>query len=257
VPSTYRERAPRAAPPDHVACLWYQRVAPADAPDLHRIVPDGCMDIIWLDGGLHVAGPDTEAMLASLTPATTVVGLRFLPGHGPAFLGIDPSEHVNGRVELDELWGADARRLTEQIGNAPDVAAATDALERAVAARAAAGDRTDPIADAATQLLGAPDGGARVREVAPELGLSARQLHRRCLRTFGYGPKTLARVLRFQRFLRVARSAPSLTYARLAAECGYTDEAHLSRDCRALGGATPGELARRRSRTGRAEGPGA
>jgi AraC-like DNA-binding protein len=257
VASTYRERAPRVAPAEHVACVWHQRVAPADRPDLHRVVPDGCMDVIWLDGGLHVAGPDTEAVLASLTPATTVVGLRFRPGHGAAFLGVDPSEMVNGRVGLDAFWGVDARHLTEQLAAAPDVAAATEALEQAVVARAAAGARTDPIADAATTLLGARDGGARVREVAPELGLSARQLHRRCLRTFGYGPKTLARVLRFQRFLRAARRAPSLTYARLAAECGYADEAHLSRDCHALGGATPGELAPRRSHTGRDGGPGA
>ena len=85
----------------------------------------------------------------------------------------------------------------------------------------------------------------RVDDLASELGLSARQLHRRCLHAFGYGPKTLARVVRFQHFLHAARAAPTLSFARLAAECGYSDESHLSHDCRALGGVPPGELVRR------------
>jgi hypothetical protein len=59
---------------------------------------------------------------------------------------------------------------------------------------------------------------------------------------FGYGPKTLDRVLRLQRFLVLGRADADAGLARLAADAGYADQAHLGHDCRALAGATPGEL---------------
>jgi AraC-like DNA-binding protein len=120
-------------------------------------------------------------------------------------------------------------------------------LQECVLADERARDTVDPVADATARLVDRRDGVrvVRVDDLASELGLSARQLHRRCLHAFGYGPKTLARVVRFQHFLHAARAAPTLSFARLAAECGYSDESHLSHDCRALGGVPPGELVRR------------
>ncbi len=75
-----------------------------------------------------------------------------------------------------------------------------------------------------------------VRGLADEIGLSERQLHRRCLSTFGYGAKTLHRVLRFQDALRRARAGDDL--ARVAHESGYADQAHMARDVSALAGTT-------------------
>ena len=60
----------------------------------------------------------------------------------------------------------------------------------------------DPLARAAALGLARP--GARVADLAVALGLSERQLRRRFVDAVGYGPKTLARVLRFQRFLALA-----------------------------------------------------
>jgi AraC-like DNA-binding protein len=68
---------------------------------------------------------------------------------------------------------------------------------------------------------------------------------------FGYGPKTLDRVLRLQRFLALGRAEPAAGLARLAADAGYADQAHLGHECRALAGATPGELIAQTSRLSR------
>ncbi|MFP8963898.1 helix-turn-helix domain-containing protein, partial [Streptomyces nanhaiensis] len=76
--------------------------------------------------------------------------------------------------------------------------------------------------------------GLSVAEVAHGAGLSERQLHRRSLAAFGYGPKTLARVLRFRRALRLVRGG--VPPASAAAGAGYADQAHLSREVRALAG---------------------
>ncbi|MDF3148621.1 helix-turn-helix domain-containing protein, partial [Streptomyces sp. T21Q-yed] len=79
---------------------------------------------------------------------------------------------------------------------------------------------------------------------ADELGLGSRQLHRRCLTAFGYGPKTLARILRLQRALALARGG--VTFADTAVRAGFADQAHLARDVKELAGRPLGELLGRR-----------
>ena len=79
-----------------------------------------------------------------------------------------------------------------------------------------------------------------VAEMADQLGLSARQLHRRCLPVFGYGPRRLSRILRMTRALDRARAG--LPLAEVAAVCGYADQAHLTRELAALAGAPPTSL---------------
>jgi len=83
---------------------------------------------------------------------------------------------------------------------------------------------------------------AGVAATADELGLSVRQLHRRCTAAFGYGPTVLGRILRVQRALRSL--APGARLAEVAALAGFADQAHLSREVKAIAGATPSELAR-------------
>jgi AraC-like DNA-binding protein len=82
--------------------------------------------------------------------------------------------------------------------------------------------------------------GARVDELGAALGVSERQLRRRFADAVGYGPKTLARILRFQRFLTLAGDGGEL--ARLALQAGYADQAHLTRETRRLAGRTPLDL---------------
>ncbi|MDX6340031.1 MAG: hypothetical protein QOH87_169, partial [Trebonia sp.] len=84
-------------------------------------------------------------------------------------------------------------------------------------------------------------------DVAGRVGLSERQFRRRSHAAIGYGPKTLQRILRFQRFVQLLDAAaepPDL--ASLAALTGYADQPHLTRECAALSGRTPAALARTR-----------
>jgi transcriptional regulator GlxA family with amidase domain len=87
---------------------------------------------------------------------------------------------------------------------------------------------------------------ARAEEVADQVGLSARQFRRRFHTAAGYGPKTLQRVLRFHRFVRVLDAGHGADLAATAVLAGYADQPHLTRDCAALSGLTPGALARAR-----------
>lgn len=199
-----------------------------------RVLPDGCMDLIWLgEGGLVVAGPDTRAHVVP-GPAGDYVGLRLAPGWGPAVLGLPASELRDRREPLavvDSAW--DARELVERMAEAPDRAAA---LESFAARRLRAGS-PDPVAEVAARRL---RGGVGVAELARDLGLSDRQLHRRSVAAFGYGPKVLARVLRLRRALDLAYAGSP--FADVAAVAGYADQAHLSREVRALAGLPLSEL---------------
>jgi AraC-like DNA-binding protein len=243
--SDYREHAPPAALDRHVACVWTQRIGAGDQPMVHRIVPDGCIDIVWLDRFLHVAGPDTGPVLAPIPPGSLVVGIRFRPGLAPTMLGLPATELLDGRVGLEHLWGGASGRLAEQLDAAADPRAAMTVLERELLRRLPDAAPVDRLAEGVVAELGAGPRSPVVSGLAATLGSSERQLHRRCLDAFGYGPKMLDRVLRFQRFLAMARSAApagEAGLARLAADVGYADQAHLTRESRALSGLPPRQL---------------
>ncbi|MFJ6769708.1 helix-turn-helix domain-containing protein, partial [Kitasatospora sp. NPDC091257] len=143
--------------------------------------------------------------------------------------GVPAHELRDRRVELVDLRpAAEVRHLTERIDEAPDPAAALEALALRLAAEA---PPEDPLIRAVAASLAA---GRSVAATAGTVGLGARQLHRRSLTAFGYGPKTLARILRMQRALALARAGVPL--ADTAARAGYADQAHLSRDVRELTG---------------------
>jgi AraC-like DNA-binding protein len=228
----YRESSPPPELRDHVAALWARDGTPNGSPPL-RVVPDGSADIIWRADGRSVttvvAGPDTEAQLAPLTEGSRMVGIRFAPGAADAVLGIPLDALRDERVPLGELWGAGAEELAERVAVAdrPEVALATAIQQRIT-------EPPDPTAAAIARRLEFAAGAGVVSGVADAVGVSERHLQRRCRTAFGYGPKTLHRVLRFQRALRLARGGGRL--ADVAAVVGYADQAHMARDSRRLAG---------------------
>jgi AraC-like DNA-binding protein len=219
------------------------------------VVPDACTDIVWrTDAGVSVAGPDTEAWTSRTRPGELIVGARLLPGAGGAVLGVPLAELRNARVPLEaiglEPWVEPAEALDPYAS-----AAALGRLALALIGPA----RPDPAVQAAVVRL--RDSRQRVDNLAASLGFSERQLRRRFLAAVGYGPKTLQRVLRLRRFLAGVGAgivagpgggspsgpsgweAGSDGLASAAVAAGYADQAHLARECRALTGLTPRQLA--------------
>lgn len=227
----YAER-PAALPG---AFVWHSEV-PASG-HAGRVLPDGCLDLLWADGRLLVAGPDTTAYRPGARAGTRFAGLRFAPGTAFAALGVPAVELRDLRVPLDALWPTGiVETLTDQVAAADDPVAV---LERVAVAAVRRNGVPDPVAG---HIVAAQRAGLSIADTAGRLSLSERQLHRRCLDLFGYGPKMLGRVLRMRRALALAeRGTP---FAEVAARAGYADQAHLSRDVRALAGVTLGELIR-------------
>ena len=283
----YAEWAPPTPLRGAVACLW-ARVTPeiadqtSDANELDKagkvktdepdqaarsglVLPDACSDLIWERGvGAYVAGPDTGPARPLIKPGTVIVGVRFRPSAGGQVLRTPLSEIANQRVPLADLLPAAARRLPPTL----DPEETVDRVLAITGGLVVDGAPDRAMARAAV-LLRNP--AARAEAVAAEVGLSERQFRRRSQAAAGYGPKTLQRVLRFHRFVRLLDAVPALApdlgarapapdlaapatatapdLAALAAEAGYADQAHLTRECSALSGFTPAALARvRRTR---------
>ncbi|MEU2711664.1 AraC family transcriptional regulator [Streptomyces sp. NPDC007205] len=198
------------------------------------VLPDGCMDLLWSEGRLLVAGPDTGPYVPE-GPSRFWADVRFFPGTAPALLGVPAHELRDLRAELADLWpAARVRRLRDRVEAAPDPATALEDIALEQAERTAA---PDPLMHRLVERL---DEGRPVSATAAELGIGTRTLHRRCLGAFGYGPKTLARILRLQRALALARSGTP--YAETAVRAGYADQPHLAREVRELTGIPLGKL---------------
>jgi len=240
-----------AVPPEtvrlHVRRTWVYRLPDRQVGPI-AVVPDGCIDLRWIAGRLSVDGPHRSAVAETLAPDALVVGLRFQPGAAPRWLDLPASELTDRCIALEDIWGSNARQLTEWAGEARTPLGIARRLEAAVSRRSSAFNPTDGEMRRVFALLeGATH--APVPDVATMaarlgLGLGERTLRRRCHEAFGYGPKTLGRILRFQRFLRLAyHGEGAVALARCAGEAGYADQAHLSREAQRLSGLSPRTIA--------------
>jgi AraC-like DNA-binding protein len=240
---SYAEFRPSDSLSAIVDCTW-ERTAPRErsARDA-RILPDGCVDLVWRGDELITAGPDRGPFISHLRPGETVVGLRLLPGLAGRVLGLPASELRDLRVPLSDVWGRRGSELAERLGELGTPERRRRGLESAVGDRLAEVGEPDPLVTAAVRRLGLP--GTRVGRLGEALGIGERQLLRRFDASVGYGPKVLDRVLRFQRFVARARAVADNVdgLARVAADLGYADQPHLTRDCKRLSGLSPAQLA--------------
>ncbi|MGH2895956.1 MAG: AraC family transcriptional regulator [Solirubrobacteraceae bacterium] len=226
----YREFEPPAPLAPLIDCLW---VRACGSDDEVRILPDGASDVIWRQShGTTIVGPDTTARAYPRVAGELLMGVRFRPGAGGGAIGVPLGELRDQQVDAREIDGAFALH--------GDLAPAT-VFGRLL--QATLGRRPDPIVLAAAPRV-ADDG---VAALAREFAISERQLRRRFHAAVGYGPGTLARVLRFRRFIAMLdRGRDDL--AGLAFDAGYADQAHLTRESRRLAGLSPvGVVAARRS----------
>ena len=221
---------------------------PGQAFDGVRL-PNGRTTLVFraLDGGrtgdVWVAGPGTRAKFKRVTGIARMVTLRLKPGWSVPLLGVAASELTDRIVPLEDVWGRAGRELCGDLLAAKSRADVTDRVAWALALRAGHPFDTasGQLARRAVRLL--EEGEVRVESVADRLGVTARHLRRAFTENVGIGPKEFARTVRLQRAVRMA--ATSCDWARIAADAGYYDQAHLIADFRQLVGLTPGAFLKR------------
>jgi len=171
------------------------------------------------------------------------VQVDFTPLGAYRFFGGAVVDLVARMVDIGDVLGIEGPQLRERLGATPGWQRRFDLIEDFVASRA----NHVPSAEIAFayRRLAQSCGGARIAMLAQEIGWSRKHLVDRFRSELGLAPKSLARVMRFHNACRLARSGSVRGWAGVAAEAGYSDQAHLVREFAELAGEPPTAWARR------------
>jgi len=193
----------------------------------------------------------------SPSPSAVVVGPMTKPGVELGFLGdietftvhfpptglsrlfgVPMETMADEAAHVSDVLGASGRDLVDQVRLAQTFTRRVEIAEAWVAAllsRARPANAVDHVA----VLLAARSGRADVESLARRADLSPRQLQRRFLREVGVAPKHYARLCRMAGVINARDIAPGRTMTDLAHDFGFADQAHLTREFRALSGRNP------------------
>ena len=258
----YRESKPGLQLSAHIECIWMLEGRDSahvqqEAASPERLLPDGCVEMILNFGapfrehrvGMRselqplrfVVGQMTRPVLVSPTGSVSLLGVRFLPGGTLGILDIPPFELTNAIVPLSAISGSLDREICERVQETISLAEKVRIIENLLVRHMLARDERGASLRSAISSILLCGGQISVDRLANNTGISGRQLERRFVSEVGVGPKLLCRVLRFQQvFQAVERS--DRNWAKIAADCGYYDQAHLIRDFQQFAGQTPSVL---------------
>lgn len=217
-----------------------------------RILPNGRMTVIWgladpfevsSGGATHrlgeawLIGPRTEYLVNRPLGVTHVLGAVLQPWGCYALLGVPADEIVRATLDLESVLGREIARWRELLWETACPRESLDLLERLLIARCRLSDPPPRRVVGAARAMGDP--GHRVGDLAREMGISRQRLHALFRQHVGLPPKAFSRISRFNRALElmVTPGGPSLD--QVAYECGYSDQAHFTRDFRAFSGESP------------------
>lgn len=192
-----------------------------------------------------VAGLDDTFSLTETPGAMSGVQVNFTPVGARLFFGL-PMRHLARRVVgLDDVFGAEGPRLTEQLHDAPGWEARFALLDQLLLRRILEARAVSDCVTWAWQRLQVSGGLVEIGALADEFGFSQKHLISRFNEELGLPPKLLARLIRFDRVIHHLRAGSPDSWASIAYAHGYYDQAHLIRDFRQFTGSPPGEVLRR------------
>ena len=216
-----REFAPPPELAGHVDAFWA-----SEGSGSARVLPDGCADIIFdLDvARASAVGTMTRPLFVEFG---NQIGVRFKPGYARLFLDAPLDEFTDALIPQRDL-GILAARVSDAKSVEARVSIIGDALRRDVA--------PDPRVTRSIDLMTDSGGRRSMQDICDDVGISRQHLARLFAQHVGIKPKTFARVLRFRRALRLARTR---RWSDLALELGYFDQSHLIADFREFAGENP------------------
>lgn len=249
---TYQEYLPSPSLTPYVACYWtldYQ--ASSLQQPLHRILPDGCVDIIF---NLKARDASTSGFITGLmssyetmrlTQDQSLFGIRFFAETVRPFIHYPASDFREGPVFLVEAWGLNVNQLNEEMVTALDSAHRMELVERFLMGVLGRNNvRSEPLLEHSMQYLYAAKGRITVRVLAEKLNYSERNLRRTFQKELGVSPKIMTEIIRFQNMLQELHQAKPTRFPDIAASYGYYDQPHFINNFRRLYGMSPKQALR-------------
>ncbi|MET0287119.1 MAG: helix-turn-helix transcriptional regulator [Polyangiales bacterium] len=247
--SLISRRIPRELAPYVTSALVYREDL-GEREVLERVVPDGAVQLAFNFGVAPTAGQGegarseaigarTEPALVRLRGRMDGITVTLRPGAVAVLLGVPASELRASTVPLDLLWRGEASRWLQQLRELPDDMTRLLWLQRALLQRARDAAPEVACATHAARLMMEARGKLSVRALAASLGIGERRLQQLFQQHVGLSPRAYGRVARMHGLLRDLRVAEVPSWARIAQDAGFYDQAHLANEFRALCGLSP------------------
>ncbi|MDH6342497.1 AraC-like DNA-binding protein [Parabacteroides sp. PFB2-12] len=217
----------------------------------HRILPDGCVDIIF-DFGSNQSSADLPMLVGTMTSLLEIsyqpgrvqmMGIRFAPAGITAFTRIPISMITNQNIELPLTETLFDNSFYERLPDMECMQERINYINAYFLARMHKLFLPDRQISYAVSLIQSNNGHLAVREVAGEVCLSERQFERKFKATIGISPKAFSNIMRFRSVRRYMETHPNESMYEIAIACGYHDHSHMNKEFQRLGSISPSEHA--------------
>jgi AraC-like DNA-binding protein len=241
---------------NYVKCFWVLEGGLAASEAAERILPDGCIEIIFnlgapfkqhnADGSTQrqplnlLVGQMRRHLLIEPTGIVRLLGVRFWPGGAHPFLMFPQAEITDRIIDLEAVLGGAVRDIESRFSDTPTPVEALRHVQTVLLARLRQLRRHDESLSKAVALILCSGGRVSIKTLAEEMGISSRNLDRRFHARVGLSPKALCRIVRFQRVFRMLERNPAdPNWVKIALDCGYYDQSHFIREFKSLSGKEP------------------
>lgn len=244
----YQEYLPSKLLSDYVVCYWSVHYHPLDTYPLHRIVPDGCIDIIFdlqstsLAKGSFAVGLMTTFETMKLRQKQNLLGIRFYADTARRFIMYPPAELMDTQVLLVDIWGQEASLLQEDLLLSKNLPEKINKIEmKLVKLLSKNTHRTDLLLETSMQYLFTNLGIFPIRTLAEKTHFSERTIRRVFKKELGVSPKAFSNIIRFQSSLKELHDNPS-SLSNIAANYGYYDQSHYIHQFKRHYGQSPKQI---------------
>lgn len=251
----YQVYTPSAGLQPFVKCFWSLDDEKQDEPVKQRVLPDGCMEMIFHYGDLYqqyfedgssiiqprsfVFGQITKYIEIAPTGKSGIISARFLPDGISPFLSMPLKSLDNRAVSIRDIFGDDGEKLEEKVINANDNQERIQLIETFLLSKLTEQKTIDAITKSCVDIIFQSQGQIGLADLADKMNLHRRNMERKFISAIGMSPKQLTRVARLQATLKMLEQKNSTTLTEIAYESGYYDQAHFIKDFREFTGMSP------------------
>lgn len=199
----------------------------------------------WTQAGPVVLfGGNSRPFRVRVTGPFVVVGFAIRPSAWTSLFAQPAPLFADTMCNLSDAWGSEADTMLAAIRSAADDEAIVQAIENSIRRQLAVIDKPQTDAQIAQfEAIARTDSSRKIDSIGKELGLSVRQIERRCLQSYGISPKAVMRRSRFLDMATALRGFSTPSEEELA-ELRYFDQSHLNREFRHFAGMPPGAFSK-------------
>lgn len=254
----YKTYQPNPGLLNYVRCYWTLEAPKEKVPEKQRIVPDGCMEMIFHYGDFYkqyipdgntvlqprcfVFGQVTQPLEIEPTGETGIFAVRFLPEGFAAFATLPVGDMENRAVPLQELFAEEGIDLEKEILNTLNTEERILSVERFLLRKLITPEYVDQIVRSSVAEIILLKGRLSVGELSGNLKINRRQLERKFSLAVGLSPKQLSKIIRLQSALKAMADPGFASLTNVAYQGAYYDQAHFIKDFKEFTGMSPGKF---------------